>query len=106
MFLADVVGTSQCVLPCPVRMVSNALGAIQGWTRHSRRFFPPCLAREDAACDVDEVLKALHLKMSFYFRWLLIDRQSGRWRYPPRAAVGEAVVYSVGKQQQKSTSSC
>lgn len=32
------------------------VGAIQGWIRHSRRFFPRCLAREDIACDVDEVL--------------------------------------------------
>ncbi|XP_072554161.1 uncharacterized protein [Paramormyrops kingsleyae] len=32
------------------------VGAIQGWIRHSRRFFPRCLAREDVACEVDEVL--------------------------------------------------
>ncbi len=32
------------------------VGAIQGWIRHSRRFFPRCLAREDIACDVDEAL--------------------------------------------------
>lgn len=31
------------------------VGAIQGWIRHSMRFFPRCLAREDIACDVDEV---------------------------------------------------
>lgn len=31
-------------------------GSVQGWIRHSRRFFPRCLAREDIACDVDEVL--------------------------------------------------
>ncbi|GAA6075986.1 uncharacterized protein LOC122881522, partial [Tachysurus ichikawai] len=30
------------------------VGAIQGWIRHSRRFFPQCLA--DIACDVDEAL--------------------------------------------------
>lgn len=30
--------------------------AIQGWIRHSRRFFPRCLSRQDIACDVDEVL--------------------------------------------------
>ncbi len=30
--------------------------SIQGWIRHSRRFFPRCLARENIACDVDEVL--------------------------------------------------
>ncbi|KAK0136832.1 hypothetical protein N1851_027005 [Merluccius polli] len=32
-----------------------AVGAIQGWIRHSR-FFPRCLARENIACDVDEAL--------------------------------------------------
>ncbi len=32
------------------------VGAIQGWIRHSRCFFPRCLAREDIACDVDEAL--------------------------------------------------
>ncbi|XP_016112695.1 uncharacterized protein [Sinocyclocheilus grahami] len=32
------------------------VGAIQGSIRHSRRFFPRCLAREDIACDVDEAL--------------------------------------------------
>ncbi|KAK0153557.1 hypothetical protein N1851_004664 [Merluccius polli] len=30
--------------------------AIQGWIRHARRFFPRCLANEDIACDVDEIL--------------------------------------------------
>ena len=30
--------------------------AIQGWMRHARRFFPRCLANEDIACDVDEIL--------------------------------------------------
>ncbi|XP_041947824.1 uncharacterized protein LOC121708924 [Alosa sapidissima] len=30
--------------------------SIQGWMRHARRFFPRCLARENIACDVDEVL--------------------------------------------------
>lgn len=28
----------------------------QGWIRHARRFFPRCLARENIAADVDEVL--------------------------------------------------
>ncbi|XP_039631956.1 uncharacterized protein LOC120543139 [Polypterus senegalus] len=32
------------------------VGAIQGWIRHSRRFFPQCPAREDITCDVDEAL--------------------------------------------------
>ncbi|XDV47331.1 hypothetical protein PO909_016999 [Leuciscus waleckii] len=32
------------------------VGSIQGWIRHTRRYFPRCLAREDIACDVDEVL--------------------------------------------------
>ncbi|KAJ4938043.1 hypothetical protein JOQ06_002669 [Pogonophryne albipinna] len=32
------------------------VNAIQGWKRHSRRFFPRCLARENIAYDVDEVL--------------------------------------------------
>ncbi|KAL7842660.1 hypothetical protein SRHO_G00243490 [Serrasalmus rhombeus] len=109
--MANVVGTSQCVLPSPIRMVSSTVmptldhttahiltflerlhnmfippecmndadhqrnryvvvwdnameeacdeidvGAIQGWIRYSRRFFPQCLAREDIACDVDEAL--------------------------------------------------
>lgn len=30
--------------------------AVQGWIRHARRFFPRCLANEDIACDVDEIL--------------------------------------------------
>lgn len=29
------------------------VGAIPGEIRHSRRFFPRCLARGDIACDVD-----------------------------------------------------
>ncbi|XP_029571765.1 uncharacterized protein LOC115163746 [Salmo trutta] len=32
------------------------VGAFGGWIRHSRRFFPQCLTRENIACDVDEVL--------------------------------------------------
>ncbi|KAK0131197.1 hypothetical protein N1851_034102 [Merluccius polli] len=28
----------------------------QGWIRHTRRFFPRCIARENIACDVDENL--------------------------------------------------
>ncbi|KAL6477133.1 hypothetical protein MHYP_G00156320 [Metynnis hypsauchen] len=28
--------------------------ACRGWIRHSRRFFPRCIAREDIQCDVDE----------------------------------------------------
>lgn len=32
------------------------VGAIQGWIRHSRRFFPRCLARGDITCDVEEAL--------------------------------------------------
>ncbi len=27
---------------------------LQGWIRHTTRFFPRCLAREDIRCDVDE----------------------------------------------------
>lgn len=30
--------------------------ACQGFMRHTRRFFPRCLAQEDIACDVDEIL--------------------------------------------------
>lgn len=30
--------------------------SIQGWIRHSKRFFPRCLANENIACDVDEAL--------------------------------------------------
>ena len=31
--------------------------AFQGWIRHTRQYFPCCLARENIACDVDEVLR-------------------------------------------------
>ena len=30
--------------------------SIQGCIRHARGYFPRCLAREDIACDVDEVM--------------------------------------------------
>ncbi|XP_076744850.1 uncharacterized protein LOC143420546 [Maylandia zebra] len=30
--------------------------AFRGWIRHSRAFFPRCLARDNIACDVDEVM--------------------------------------------------
>ncbi|XP_026213312.1 uncharacterized protein LOC113160317 isoform X1 [Anabas testudineus] len=30
--------------------------ACRGWIRHSKRFFPRCIAREDIRCDVDENL--------------------------------------------------
>ncbi|RXN25040.1 receptor-type tyrosine- phosphatase U-like protein [Labeo rohita] len=30
--------------------------AFQGWIRHSRAFLPRCLARDNIACDVDEVM--------------------------------------------------
>ncbi len=30
--------------------------ACQAWIRHARGFFPGCLARQNVACDVDEVL--------------------------------------------------
>ncbi len=30
--------------------------AFEGWIRHARAFFPRCLARDNIACDVDEVL--------------------------------------------------
>ncbi|KAM4581429.1 uncharacterized protein PAE49_005983 isoform 1-T1 [Odontesthes bonariensis] len=33
-----------------------AVRSINGWIRHTRRYFPRCLAREDIACDVDEIL--------------------------------------------------
>lgn len=32
------------------------VGTIQGWMRHSRRFFPRSPARENIAQDVDETL--------------------------------------------------
>ncbi len=32
------------------------VGSIQGWIRHTRQYFPRCLACEDIACDVDEDL--------------------------------------------------
>ncbi len=28
----------------------------RGWIRHSRRYFPRCIARDDIRCDVDETL--------------------------------------------------
>ncbi len=31
-----------------------AIESIQGWIRHSRAYFPRCLARENIYCDVDE----------------------------------------------------
>ncbi len=33
-----------------------AADAFYGWNRHARQNFPRCLARENIACDVDEVL--------------------------------------------------
>lgn len=33
-----------------------AVEAFQGWVRHARSFFPRCLAMDNIACDVDEVL--------------------------------------------------
>lgn len=33
-----------------------AVDAFHGWIRHAKRYFPRCLARENIACDVDEVL--------------------------------------------------
>ncbi len=32
------------------------VAAMQGWIRHSRRFFPRCLANDNIACDVEEIL--------------------------------------------------
>lgn len=31
-------------------------GSCQAWIQHSRRYFPRCLAQDNIACDVDEVL--------------------------------------------------
>lgn len=45
MFLTKVVGTSQIECKC-----------ISGMDKTLRRFFCQCLAREDVACDVDEVM--------------------------------------------------
>ncbi len=33
-----------------------AVEAFQGWICHARPYFPRCLARENIACSVDEVL--------------------------------------------------
>lgn len=33
-----------------------AADAFHSWIRHARKYFPHCLARENVACDVDEVL--------------------------------------------------
>lgn len=38
-------------------------GVIQEWIRHSRCFFPQCLAREDTACDVNDA----HFFCNFQF---------------------------------------
>ncbi|XP_041102761.1 uncharacterized protein LOC121314041 [Polyodon spathula] len=50
-------------LPCMplLQAMEDACGEVDveafgGWIRHSRRFFPRCLARDNIACDVDEVL--------------------------------------------------
>jgi len=44
----------------------------QGWIRHSRRFFPRCMARENIRCDVDENLwpdaREAGLAPQFYVR--------------------------------------
>ena len=32
------------------------IGSIHGWIRHTRQYFPRCLAEENIACDVDEIL--------------------------------------------------
>ena len=32
------------------------VGSVQGWIRYARRYFPRCLARDDIACDVNEVM--------------------------------------------------
>jgi len=37
-------------------VVDIAIDAFHGWNSHDRRYFPRCLARENIACDVDEVL--------------------------------------------------
>ena len=44
-----------------IQAMTGACGDIsvescQGWIRHAKGFFPRCLARENIACDVDEVL--------------------------------------------------
>ncbi len=36
--------------------VDIPMEAFQGWIHHSRAFFPRCLARDNIACDVDEVM--------------------------------------------------
>ncbi|KAK3561613.1 hypothetical protein QTP86_010689 [Hemibagrus guttatus] len=41
-------------------------GSVQGWIRHSRRFFARCLAREDITCDVDEVKISARIKGKVY----------------------------------------
>ncbi|XP_028297775.1 uncharacterized protein LOC114476433 [Gouania willdenowi] len=37
-------------------LACDDVGDYSGWVRHARAFFPRCLARENIACDVDEVL--------------------------------------------------
>ena len=32
------------------------VGSVQGWIRHIRQYFPHCLASDDIASDVDEVM--------------------------------------------------
>jgi hypothetical protein len=46
-------------MPLPQAMEDKCevdVRAFSGWIRHSRRFFPHCLAGENIDCDVDEVL--------------------------------------------------
>ena len=40
--------------PCWMQWMLVSPEACQGWIRHSRRFYPRCLAKEDIRCDVEE----------------------------------------------------
>ena len=54
-----------------------AVDAFHGWIRYARRYFPRCLARENIACDVDEVLWPDRNKrgcsIGFFFFFLCIQ---------------------------------
>ncbi len=45
--------------------------SIQGWIRHSKRFFPRCLANSNIACDVDEALWPDPARQMFFYVYLI-----------------------------------
>ncbi len=50
----------------------------RGWVRHSRRFFPRCMAMENIICDVDENLwpdqqERQDVHQEYVFSWMLFS---------------------------------